>query len=130
MKILREYGLGTKLQRLLQRYWYAKKVVPKYGKFLGRLFRMDRGVTQGEPVSMTIFNIMVHIVVRAVLLEVCGTQEVHHRFGWSAGEHKICFYADDGRIAGRNPIWVQTILQAIVRMFERVGLQTNLGRTK
>ena len=32
-------------------------------------------------------------------------------------KQKIYFYADDGQIAGRNPIWVQTALTAMVRMF-------------
>ena len=31
MVILRGYGLVTKLQRLLQRYWYRQKVFPKAG---------------------------------------------------------------------------------------------------
>ena len=33
MDILRGYGLGPKLQRLLQRYWDGQKVVPKAGFF-------------------------------------------------------------------------------------------------
>ena len=83
----------------------------------------------GYPVSPTIFNIVVDPVVRADLLEVYGPQEAHHGFIWSAGEHKICFYADDRQIVGHNPIWVQTALPAMVRMFERVGLQKNLSKT-
>ena len=43
------------------------------------------------------------------------------------GEQNIVFYVDDGRIAGRKPIWVQTMLTAVVRMFGRVELQTSLG---
>ena len=39
-------------------------------------------------------------------------------------------YADDRRIAGRNPIWVQTELNTMVRMFARVGLQKNLRKMK
>ena len=50
---------------------------------------MEIGVTQGEPVSPTIFNIVVDAVVREVLLEICGPQEAHHGFIWSAGEHNI-----------------------------------------
>ena len=45
-------------------------VVPKAGRFYGRTFRTERGVTQGDPVSPTIFNILVDAVVRAVLMEV------------------------------------------------------------
>ena len=61
-------------------------------------------------------------VVRAVLLEVFGTQEVHKNFGWVTGEHNILFYADVGRLVGCNSIWVQTSLTSMVRMFYRVRL--------
>ena len=85
---------------------------------------------QGDPVSPTIFNILVDAVVRAALLDVYEPQEAKHGFGWAVGKHKICFYAYDGRIAGLNPIWVQTALTAMVRMFEMVGLHTNPSKTK
>ena len=45
MEILRGYGLGTNLNKLLQRYWGKQVVVTKTGKFFGRPFRMERGVT-------------------------------------------------------------------------------------
>ena len=42
----------------------------------------------------------------------------------------IVFYAKDGLIAGNNPIWVQMKLTAVVSIFDRVGLLTNIGKTK
>ena len=81
MGILRGYEFGFNMQRLLQWYWYKHKVVPKYRKFFGIPFRTERGMTQGDPYRPTIFYIVVDAVVRAVLLEVCGTQEEHHGFG-------------------------------------------------
>ena len=78
MEILRGYGLGPKLQWLLQRYWDGQKVVPKAGKLFGRPLNTERGGTQGYPSSPMIFNIVVNEVVRAVLMEVCGTQEAHN----------------------------------------------------
>ena len=81
-------------------------------------------------VSLTIFNIVVDIVVRVVLTEVCGPQEAHHGFGWAAGEHKIVFCADGGGIAGYNPIWFQTTLTAMVRIFKMLVLLKNIGKTK
>ena len=105
-------------------------MVPKARKCFGRPFRTENGVTPGDSVSSKIFNIVVDTVVRAVLLDVCGPQEKHHGFGWSAGEHCIVFYADDGQIAGRNPIWLQMTMTTMVRMFMRVLLQTNRGNTK
>ena len=130
MEILREYGLGPRLQKSIQCYWDRQRVVTKAGNYYGRPFSTGRGVTQGELVSPALFNIMVDSVFRATLQDICGPQEAQHYFGWSEGEHNICFYADDGRIAGRYPIWVQTALTTILRMFERVGLQTNLNKTK
>ena len=97
-------------------------MVLKSGKFFRRTFNTERGVTQGDPVSLTIFNIVVDAVVREVLPEVCGPQEAHHGFVWVAGDHTILFYAYDRQIAGHNTIWVQTALAAMVRMFERVVL--------
>ena len=88
------------------------------------------GVTQGFLFPPTIFNIVVDVVVRLVLLEVCGPLEAHHGLGWEEGYHNIVFYADYGRIADCNPISVQTTLTVVVSMLERVGLQKNLGKTK
>ena len=47
-----------------------------------------------------------------------------------AGKHNIIFYEDGGRIVGNNPIWVQTTLVAVVRMFNRVRLLKNLDKDK
>ena len=40
------------------------------------------------------------------------------------------FYEDDGHIVGRKPIWVQVTLKTLVRMFEWVGIENNLRKTK
>ena len=81
MEIPRGYGLGPNLKRLLHRFWDDQEVVLKVGRLYGRPFRMERGVTQGEPVSPTVFNIVVEAVVRAVLMEVCRPQEAKHGLG-------------------------------------------------
>ena len=39
------------------------------------------------------------------------------------------FYADYGRIGGRDKIWVQDALKLTVVMFKRVGLETNMQKT-
>ena len=60
-------------------------VVIKIGSFYGQPFRTDRGVTQGDPVSPTAFNILMYKLLRVVPMEVCGPQEVRHRLSWSSG---------------------------------------------
>ena len=130
MEIMRGYGLGSNLQMILQRFWGNQVVVLKAGKLFGRPFWTERGVTQGYQVSSTIFNIKVYKVVISVLLGVYIPQEANHGLGWAAVQHNIVLYTDDGRIAVHNPICVHMTLTAVVSMFEMVGLQTNLGKTK
>ena len=50
--------------------------------------------------------------------------------GWYAGESNLVFNADDGRISGRYHEWVQDALAMQVDMFLRMGLETNLDKTK
>ena len=50
--------------------------------------------------------------------------------GWGTLETNIVFYAEKGHIAGRNPIWVHTMLMTVVIMFDIVELHKNLGKTK
>ena len=69
-------------------------------------------------------------MVRAVLLEVCGTQEEYKGLGLLEGKHSISFSAYDGLIAGQDLFWVQTTLAAMVRMFKRVGSRKNWARPK
>ena len=87
-------------------------------------------MTQGDTLYPTIFNIVVDEVVMVDLLAVYGPREAQHGFGQASSEHNICFYADDGSIAGHNPIWVQTVLATMLRMFDRVGVQKNLRNAK
>ena len=60
----------------------------------------------------------------------CGPQEARHGVGWAAGERNLIFYADDGRIGGRDHIWVKDALTVSVVMFRRMGLDMNLDKTK
>ena len=85
MEILREYGLVPQLHQLLQRYWDGERVVTKSEKYYGRPFSTGRGVTQEDPVSPALFNIIVDAAVREKLQEICGPQEVQHGFGWLVG---------------------------------------------
>ena len=79
--------------------------------------------------SPAISNIVVNAVVWAMLMKVCGNQEAQHGLVWASEDQDVVFYADDGRIAGRNPMWVQGALILRAWIFEQVGLYTNLGKT-
>ena len=38
------------------------------------------------------------------------------------------FYADDGMVASSDPVWLQGAFNALVGLFDRVGLQTNVRK--
>ena len=95
-------------------------MIPRTGRYYGRSFQTGQGVTQGDLVYPTIFNIVVDAVVRETLREVCGPQEALHGLGWKVGEHYIVFYAYGVRISARNPIWAHVMLMILMHMFDWV----------
>ena len=64
LDILEGYDMGPRSLRLLRRYWYQFKMVVRAGGYYLEPFRREIGVTQGDPMSPTIFNVMVDAVVR------------------------------------------------------------------
>ena len=81
MEIMRRYGMGQNMARLISHHWYKQLFFPKESRFLGMDFGTGRGVTQGNPASPMIFNIVVDAVVREVLKVFCGPQEAQHWMG-------------------------------------------------
>ena len=63
--------MGPNLAIFLAPHWGRKYIVRKAGRFLGKAFRTRCGMTQGDPSYPIIFNIVVDVVVRLVMEEVC-----------------------------------------------------------
>ena len=45
------------------------------------------------------------------------------------GHFSAVFYADDGMVGATDPEWLQGAFSALVAIFDRVGLQTNVDKT-
>ena len=45
------------------------------------------------------------------------------------GHFSAVFYADDGMVGASDPKWLQGAFSALVAIFDRVGLQTNVDNT-
>ena len=64
LEILKGYGVGDWVRRLLATYWERTTMVARAGQYYGTGFKGERGVTQGDPLSPTIFNVVVDAVLR------------------------------------------------------------------
>ena len=72
LEILKGYFMVPQACRLLQTYWRRLTMVARAGGYYRAAFKGSRGVTKGDPLSPTIFNVVVYVVVRnwmTVILE-------------------------------------------------------------
>jgi hypothetical protein len=118
LQLLQWYGMGEWLLKVLTNFWNSLRVVADSGD----PFKSERGTTQGDIISPTIFNIIVDAIVRAW----------YHQLESENLSDKVwaVFYADDGHIYSNDAEALQRALEIIVQLFERMGLQTNPTKTK
>ena len=64
LEIMEGYFVGPLARRLLQTYWRRLTMVVRAGGYYRNAFKGERGVTQGDPLSSTIFNVVVDVLVR------------------------------------------------------------------
>ena len=69
--------MGERVRRLLTVYWKRTTMVARAGSYYWKGFKGGRGVMQGDPLSPTIFNVVVDAVVRHWLQ--IATQEAERR---------------------------------------------------
>ena len=76
LKILEGYGVGHRaLLLLLRRYWERLQMVARAGGYYGETSSREIGMTQGDPLSPTIFNGVVDAVIHhlgCLILEGAG----------------------------------------------------------
>ena len=64
LEILKGYRVGDRVRRLLREYWDRTTMVVRAGGYYGTGFKVGWGVTQGDPLPPTIFNVVMDAVVR------------------------------------------------------------------
>ena len=129
LEILEGYVVGPNARRLLPTYWRRLTMVSRVAVYYRTAFVGERGVTQGDPLSPTIFNVVVDAVVRNWVTGMVEAAEAKGETG-REGRHQLeLFYADDGMVVSSDPAWIQGPFTALVAIFDRVGLTTNVGKT-
>ena len=99
LDILEGYGTEPRAFRLLQTYWSRLKMVESSGGYYGAAFTSARVVTQGDPLSPTIFNVVVDSVVCHWVSVMLGVAEKRSERGQEVGHHNSLFFADYGMVS-------------------------------
>ena len=86
-------------------------------------------MTQGDPLSPTIFNMVVDVVVRHWITGVIVELEARGGIGQEGRHQAALFYAGDVMVSLSDPRWLQGAFNTLVGLFGRVGLQTNFRKT-
>ena len=86
-------------------------------------------MTQGDPLSPTIFNVVVDAVVRHWVTLAVTEAETRGRRGREGRHQAALFYADDGMLALSDPQWLQWAFTQLVGLFDGVVLNTNIRKT-
>jgi hypothetical protein len=130
LKILEAYGVGPNLLRLQNSFWQNGKLVCRAGGSYGSPFAAFRGVTQGGPLSLLMFNLCVDAVVREWLHQTLGDDAARQGIGDEVAKWMVAFYIDDGLVASWDPVWLQSSFNILVGLFERIELFTNAAKKK
>jgi Reverse transcriptase (RNA-dependent DNA polymerase) len=120
LRILGGYGIGPNIQRLLGTFWGQHTVVPRAIGYHGRAFRATRGVTQGDIISLMIFNLVLDCIIKAWKLEHPEKAEII----------QAILYVDDRLLHTEDAKALQETLDEFTEYFLRVGLHMNAAKTK
>ena len=102
----------------------------KEGGHYRPVFQMHRGVTQGELISPTIFNVVVDTIIQHWVTVVGVPQEgTNQGLGESIQTLEALFYAYDGIVASPESSRLQGEFDVLTGLFDRLGLRTNKGKT-
>ena len=98
-------------------------MVARAGGYYRNAFGGKRGLTQGDPLSPTIFNVVVDGVVRHWVHRIMKEAGARGETGRESWHQAALFYANDGMVTSLDPAWLQGAFTALVGLFDRVVLQ-------
>ena len=118
---------------MIKEYWERTTVVARAGSYYGKGFKGGRGVTQGDPLSPTILNVVVDAVVRHWLTIAVKEAEKRGERGREGRHQAALFYADDGMLASFDPQWLPRHMmpwtgQGVWRSSKDMGWETEFGK--
>ena len=104
-------------------------MVARAGGYYRTVFQGVRGVMQVNPLSPTIFNVVVDTVVRNWVTVVISGVEERGKRGQEVRQQDALFYTEYDVVVLSDPHWIQVSFNTLVGLFDRVGLLTNIRKT-
>ena len=105
--------------------WRRLTMVARAAGYYRTAFGGERGVTQGDPLSPTIFNVVVDAVVRHWVNGLVDEAEAKGETGREGQHQSEIFYADDGMVVSVDTAWLQRTFNVLVAIFDRFDLLNN-----
>ena len=110
-------------------YWDRLTIFSRDGGYFGSLFKGYQGVTQGNHLSPTIFNLFVDAVIRHWVTVVTPIEAGKGGLGMNIIDLEAYFYADSGLVASNQPERIQRVFDVLNGLFIRFDLQINTEKT-
>ena len=125
-EILEVCSIGPESLSILHQYWYFIIMLPRSNRCYGDPFKWYRGLTQRDPLSPNLFNVILDVVVRPWLRimveDARGTELFYH----AVQQLDSFFYMSISLLALTRPEWLQLEFNSLVGLFDRVYLWTNM----
>ena len=117
--------------KLLETFWVHHEVVTRQIRYNRTNFNSNRGTTQVELISTTLFNVVVDNVVWSWLaMNVEDQKVVQEGLGINVGRCLGVFYAEDVIVRTQEPEWLQNALNVIIGLFHWYGLIVNAAKLR
>ena len=129
LEIIAAYVVIPRTLRILQTYWGRLTMVARAGGYFGLPFKGYRGVTQCDPLSPTLFNVVVDAVIRHWVTVVAEIEAGTEVLGLLIQYFVPYFYSDDGLAASTQPERLQRVFTVLTGLFCQFGLRTNTRKT-
>ena len=104
-------------------------MVARSGRYFGRPFKGYQDVTQGDPLSPTIFNVVVDTVIYHWVTVVTPTEAGTGGLGLTIIDLVEYFYYDNDLVASTQSWRLHMAFDVLTGLFGRVGLRTNSKKT-
>ena len=104
-------------------------MVVRSGRYFGLPLKEYHGMTQGNPLSPTLFNMAVDTVICHWVTVVALTEDGMEGLGLSILYSAAYFYANYGIFTSTQQERLQRAFDILIVLFGRVGLMTNTRKT-